>query len=124
MNWSNMFHHGVTRSRAVISCLVAATMLTSCAVGPDFHEPAPPETDRYTAERLALRTASTDARDGQAQRLEPGRDLPADWWTLFHSPQLNALMRQALANNPNLQATIASLRAAKEAVYAQQAKFL
>ncbi|HEX3505387.1 MAG TPA: efflux transporter outer membrane subunit, partial [Xanthobacteraceae bacterium] len=98
-------------------------MLTSCAVGPDFHEPAPPETERYTAEPTPLRTASADARNGQAQRLEPGRDIPQDWWTLFKSPALNALMRRALDNNPNLQSTIASLRAAQEAVYAQDAKF-
>jgi NodT family efflux transporter outer membrane factor (OMF) lipoprotein len=124
MNSSGMFHCGVTRVRAGISCLVATALLTSCAVGPDFHEPAPPETERYTAGPLPLRTASTDTRDGQAQHLDPGRDLPADWWTLFRSPALDALMRQALANNPNLQATLASLRAAKEAVYAQQAKFL
>jgi NodT family efflux transporter outer membrane factor (OMF) lipoprotein len=108
----------------VVSCLVAATLLASCAVGPDFHEPAAPETERYTAEPTALRTASTDARDGQSQHLEPGRDLPADWWSLFRSPALDALMAQALANNPNLQSTIASLRAAKEAVYAQEGKFL
>ena len=124
MTWSDMFHRGVTRLRAGISCLVAATLLTSCAVGPDFHAPAAPDTERYTAEPMALRTASSDARDGQAQHFAPGRDLPADWWTLFHSPALNALMAQALANNPNLQSTLASLRAAKEAVYAQQAKFL
>jgi len=107
----------------VVSSLVTAALLTSCAVGPDFHEPAPPETERYTAEPTVLRTASTDAGNGQSQHFEPGRDLRADWWTLLRSPALNALMRQALANNPNLQSTIASLRAAKEAVYAQQAKF-
>jgi NodT family efflux transporter outer membrane factor (OMF) lipoprotein len=124
MTWSDMFHDGVKRMRASVSCLVAATLLTSCAVGPNFHEPAAPETERYTAEPMPLRTAATDARGGQSQHLEPGRDIPAEWWTLFRSPALNALMAQALANNPNLQSTIATLRAAKEAVYAQQGKFL
>jgi NodT family efflux transporter outer membrane factor (OMF) lipoprotein len=108
----------------VVSCVVATALLTSCAVGPDFHEPAPPETDRYTAEPMALRTASTDARNGQAQHLGPGRDIRQDWWTLFKSPALNALMRRAIDDNPNLQSTVATLRSAKEAVYAQQAKFL
>ena len=32
-------------------------------------------------------------------------------------------MQQALRNNPNLQAAMATLRASKEAVYAQQGKF-
>jgi NodT family efflux transporter outer membrane factor (OMF) lipoprotein len=107
-----------------ISAVTAATLLTSCAVGPDFHVPASPDTERYTAEPLALRTAATDTRNGNAQHFEPGRDLPADWWTLFRSPALNALMQQALDNNPNLQSTLATLRAAREAVYAQEGKFL
>jgi NodT family efflux transporter outer membrane factor (OMF) lipoprotein len=124
MNWSKMFHCCVRRLCTSIFCLVATAVLTSCAVGPDFHEPAPPDTERYTAEPLVLRTASTDARNGQAQHFEAGRDLPQDWWALFKSPALNALMQQALQNNPNLQSTIASLRAAKEAVYAQEAKYL
>ena len=46
------------------------------------------------------------------------------WWTLFKSPALNALIERALQNNPNLQSALASLRAAKESVYAQEGKFL
>jgi NodT family efflux transporter outer membrane factor (OMF) lipoprotein len=42
---------------------------------------------------------------------------------LFRSPRLNALILRALQNNPNLQSALANLRAAKEAVYAQEGKF-
>ena len=35
---------------------------------------------------------------------------------------LNALIRRALQNNPNLQSALATLRAAKESVYAQEGK--
>jgi NodT family efflux transporter outer membrane factor (OMF) lipoprotein len=104
--------------------LAAIVLLTSCAVGPDFHAPAPPEAERYTEEPLATRTSSTDAPNGQSQHFEIGRDIPQEWWALFRSPKLNALIVRALNNNPSLQSTIATLRAAKEAVYAQQGKYL
>jgi NodT family efflux transporter outer membrane factor (OMF) lipoprotein len=98
-------------------------LVTSCAVGPDFLHPAPPEITRYTREPLT-HTSSTGVASGQRQAFLPGRDIPEEWWTLFRSPRLNGLIAQALHNNPNLQSALASLRAAKEAVYAQEGKFL
>jgi NodT family efflux transporter outer membrane factor (OMF) lipoprotein len=100
-----------------------ATVLTSCAVGPDFRVPAPPAVAGYTSERLAAHTRASDAPNGNAQQFAPGRDIPQDWWTLFRSPALNALIAQALHNNPNLQSALATLRASKQAVYAQEGKF-
>ncbi len=99
------------------------TLLTSCAVGPDFLHPAAPETDRYTKEKLAPVTSSTDAPTGRAQRFVEGRDLVQEWWRLFKSPALNSLIERALNNNPNLQSAIATLRAATQAVYAQEGHF-
>jgi NodT family efflux transporter outer membrane factor (OMF) lipoprotein len=114
----------VTKSRlGKLSIFAFAISLTGCAVGPDFVHPAAPEVDRYTKEPLAQHTSSSDAPDGQSQRLSSGRDIPQEWWTLFKSPRLNALMAQALQNNPNLQSALATLRANKEAVYAQEGKF-
>jgi NodT family efflux transporter outer membrane factor (OMF) lipoprotein len=52
-----------------------------------------------------------------------GRDIPADWWTLFHSAPLDALIRQTMAQNPDLAAAQASLRVAMENVKAQSAVF-
>jgi NodT family efflux transporter outer membrane factor (OMF) lipoprotein len=97
-------------------------IVTSCAVGPDFLHPAAPEITRYTREPLT-RTSSTDVASGQRQVFLPGRDIPEQWWALFRSPRLNGLIAQALQNNPSLQSALASLRAAKEAVYAQEGKF-
>jgi NodT family efflux transporter outer membrane factor (OMF) lipoprotein len=98
-------------------------VLASCAVGPDFRVPAAPEITRYTVEPLATQTTSTDALDGARQHFIEGRDIPQEWWALFKSPSLNALIERALKNNPTLQSAIATLRASKEAVYAQQGKF-
>jgi NodT family efflux transporter outer membrane factor (OMF) lipoprotein len=104
------------------TAFAAAMIVTSCAVGPDFLHPAAPEITRYTREPLT-RTSSTDVASGQRQVFLPGRDIPEQWWALFRSPRLNGLIAQALQNNPSLQSALASLRAAKEAVYAQEGKF-
>ncbi len=42
---------------------------------------------------------------------------------MFKSPALDALIERAIANNPNLQSTLATLRAAQQAVYAQEGKY-
>jgi NodT family efflux transporter outer membrane factor (OMF) lipoprotein len=105
------------------AALAAAMLLASCSVGPDFTHPAAPEVSRYTKEPLAPRTSSTDAPTGQPQRFVQGRDIRQEWWTLFKSKSLDVLIERSLNNNPNLQSAIATLRAANQAVYAQQGHF-
>ncbi len=43
----------------------------------------------------------------------PGPDLSQDWWTSFRDPALDALVRQALADNPSLHAALARMRSAQ-----------
>jgi NodT family efflux transporter outer membrane factor (OMF) lipoprotein len=105
------------------TAFAAVMLLSGCAVGPDFLHPAAPEITRYTREPLAPRTSATDSPTGQSQRFATGRDVPLEWWRLFKSPALNSLVERAIRNNPDLQAALASLRAAKQAVYAQEGKF-
>jgi NodT family efflux transporter outer membrane factor (OMF) lipoprotein len=94
------------------ACLaVILAMLGGCAVGPDFVRPSPPDTDRYTRESLP---EATVAADGQAQRFMPGAAVTADWWQLFKSAQLDAVVRQAIANNQTLQASEESLRQSQD----------
>lgn len=114
----------VSRFFAAATALAAATLLTSCIpVGPDFLHPAPPEVSRYTQEPLTRQTSSTDAPNGAAQLFVQGRDIPQEWWRLFRSPGLNALIERSLQANPNLQAAMFALGAAQESVYAQEGKF-
>jgi NodT family efflux transporter outer membrane factor (OMF) lipoprotein len=108
---------------SVITMLMTVVLLAGCAVGPDFVQPAAPDVTRYTREPLASRTSSTDIKFGQSQHFVNGRDIPADWWRVFHSRALNTLVEKSLVANPNLQSTLAALRAAKESVYAQQGKY-
>jgi NodT family efflux transporter outer membrane factor (OMF) lipoprotein len=105
------------------TALAGVVLLNSCAVGPDFRAPAAPEITRYTREPLPRQTSSADTVGGQSQRFDAGRDMPLQWWTLFHSPALDALVAQSIQNNPNLQSALATLRAAKQAVYAQEGKY-
>jgi NodT family efflux transporter outer membrane factor (OMF) lipoprotein len=86
-------------------------ILGGCAVGPDFVRPAPPDTDRYTREP---QPEATVAADGQAQHFTPGVAVTADWWRLFNSVQLDAVVRQAIANNQTLQASEESLRQSQD----------
>jgi len=97
--------------------------LAGCAVGPDFVHPREPDVTRYTREPLATRTSSSDAAVGRSQRFVEGRDISHEWWTVFRSPALNVLIERALQNNPNVQSALATLRASREAVAAQEGKF-
>jgi NodT family efflux transporter outer membrane factor (OMF) lipoprotein len=102
--------------------LAATTLLAGC-VGPDFQPPAAPDVTGYTAAPLPAETTSADVPAGEKQRFETGRDIPGEWWTLFHSEKLNGLIDQALKANPSLQAAQAALRVAHENVEAQRGAF-
>ena len=101
------------------ACLIAS--IGGCAVGPDFKPPAAPLSPRYTAEPLA-QAARGDERVAM-QRFVEGQTIPEKWWSLFRSEPLDAMVRQALAANADLEAAQASLRIAQENVRAQQGAF-
>jgi NodT family efflux transporter outer membrane factor (OMF) lipoprotein len=109
-------------ARLAVNGAAGALLLAGC-VGPNFHRPAPPTVDRYTAEPLADRTSAAEGIGGAAQRWAENRDIPAKWWTLFQSEPLNTLIEQALKANPDLQAAQAALRVAMENVYAQRGAY-
>jgi NodT family efflux transporter outer membrane factor (OMF) lipoprotein len=90
-------------------------------VGPNFHAPAAPSLPRYTETPLPAKTVRTAHAGpaGKAQTFILGEDIPAEWWTLFHSREINDLITTGLANNPNLQAAYATLSQAQEAVRVQ-----
>jgi len=104
--------------------LVCAAAIGGCAVGPDFKRPEAPKVGAYTETPLPAETASAEAHGGGAQKFVGGRDIPAQWWTLFHSPALDALIRQAIANSPTLAAAEATLRQAEETMRAQTGALL
>jgi len=64
-------------------------LLAACTVGPDYKSPAAPAASGYTPAPLPAQTASADDRVGAAQRFVADMDIPGQWWTLFHSENLN-----------------------------------
>lgn len=87
---------------------VACASLAGCMVGPDYVPPPAPAVTGYTAEPL------------HDPRFAVGDDVGGRWWTAFGSKDLDTLVDEALAHNPNLEAAQASLDAARENVLAQE----
>lgn len=107
-----------------VSAASLAAALAACAVGPDYRSPAPPPGDAYTPAPLPTETAAAPGVSGVAQRFAGGEDIPAQWWSLFHSESLDGLIRVALANSPNVAAALAALRQARENLTAQTGALL
>jgi outer membrane protein TolC len=92
-------------------------------VGPDFHRPAAPEIGGYTAAPLSFPVATPNVVGGESQRFVQQLQISADWWTLFQSPPLNALVERALANNHDIKAAQAALTVARENVLSQRGAY-
>jgi NodT family efflux transporter outer membrane factor (OMF) lipoprotein len=103
------------KSGNLLICLAFPVSLTACAMGPDFHEPSVRASTGYGNSKLS-------DLDG-SQKFVKDLDIPGQWWSLFHSPQVNALIEHALAANPSLAGAQAALRQARESVYAQEGAF-
>jgi NodT family efflux transporter outer membrane factor (OMF) lipoprotein len=104
--------------------VLSFSLSAACAVGPDFKPPAAPAVSGYTPETSPATTTSANVAGGAAQKFVMGRDIPAEWWKVFHSKEIDALIAEALRANPNLQAAQATLWQAKENLYAAAGKLL
>lgn len=100
--------------------LLMALALSACAVGSDYHRPAPPAVSRYTNSDM---TSTLTSGDATTQNLKIGETVSNQWWTLFHSPQMNAVMTEALANNQTLTAAKATLAKAQAALRQAQGAY-
>jgi len=99
----------------------ASGLLAGCIVGPNFHPPPPPTVQTYTPGSLPAATAAVPGPGGGAQRFVYGASVDKAWWTLFGSPELDALEAEALKANPTLSSAQAALRQARETWFAQRA---
>jgi NodT family efflux transporter outer membrane factor (OMF) lipoprotein len=86
--------------RYVLATVTAAT--AACTVGPNFRPQAAPEGSVYFR---SLPPPSAGVTYGS--------DVADDWYALFHSRSLNALVRQALDHSPDLDAARHRLAAAQ-----------
>ena len=105
-------------------CCIAAfslsLLLSGCTVGPDFQRPKTPAVDGYTPKPLAATASAPNVPGGEEQRFVKDMEIPQQWWTLFESPQLNALIEKSIKANPTLDAAKAALHQARENVAAQK----
>jgi NodT family efflux transporter outer membrane factor (OMF) lipoprotein len=101
--------------RRWIGPIAASTVaLVGCAPAPVLREPQVPAVTTYMAHPLPDATAGADVAGGTQQRFALGRDIPAEWWQLFHSDGLDGLIRDAISASPSLDAAQATLHAAWE----------
>jgi multidrug efflux system outer membrane protein len=89
-------------TRSAWFLLLSASMLSGCAVGPNYHRPA-------------VQTPPAFHGPDQSQQTDPQTasfaDLP--WWQVFHDPQLQELIRTALKQNYDLQLAVDRVSAAR-----------
>ncbi len=100
---------------AACAAAAAAAALCACTVGPSFKPPTAPQPSAYTAPGESQPAGAADF----AQRILLGGTPAAQWWSLFHSPQLDGLIGQAVADNHTLAVARASLEEANELVKAE-----
>lgn len=113
--------------RKIYSTRLAAiwmlSLVAGCTVGPDFKRPSAPDISAYTSAPLDTTSGTTNLPGGAAQQFAEGRDIPGEWWNLFHSKPLNDLIERSLANSPDIKSAQAALTVARESVLAQRGAY-
>jgi NodT family efflux transporter outer membrane factor (OMF) lipoprotein len=90
----------------------AMALLAGCTVGPNFKEPPAPATKVYVPG--GTQTLSNPGSAAPQQHLTVGEKVTGQWWDLFHSSQLDAVLQDALTANQTLAASQATLKEARE----------
>ena len=120
---TGMRSRGFAFARVGAAPAAAAAVLLCACVGPNFHRPAAPTVDRYTIEPLTANTSAAPGVGGAAQRFLAQQDVPRNWWTLFGSAELDALVNDALRSSPDVASAQAALRQAMENTAAQRGSY-
>jgi NodT family efflux transporter outer membrane factor (OMF) lipoprotein len=106
------------RALAITALAATALALGACKQGPNFFSPTPPEEQAYTGPGDEVPPPDTGSaakrKRGPAQRIAVGAKVKDDWWTLFHSPALDKVMREALDGSPTIAQATATLAQARE----------
>ena len=108
---------------AFLSAAAALLLAAGCAVGPEFKKPPAPSVTSYTPSPVSTTSSTNNVAGGETQHLVEARDIPGEWWSLFHSKPLDDLIERALKANPDLKAAQAALLVARENVLAQRGAY-
>jgi len=95
--------------RWIIFASLLSCALSGCTVGPDFHRPDLPNVGNYVSSTDPVPVGIT---------YRSANPSSVRWWQAFGCPALNELVDQAIAHNRTLQASDATLTAARETVRA------
>ena len=87
--------------------MILAVLLTGCAVGPNYKQPAANEPQNFRGDTTG-RTNSLG-------------DLP--WWQLFQDPTLQALIQTALTNNYDLRVAVARVEESRALLAQSRSQF-
>jgi NodT family efflux transporter outer membrane factor (OMF) lipoprotein len=98
-----------TTIRPLISSLLAAAVLSGCALAPTYERPATPQPAAFKELQGWAPAAPADALDR------------GPWWTLFNDPVLNGLVQQVEVSNQNVAAAVAAYSQARALVAQQRA---
>ncbi|MGA2274096.1 MAG: efflux transporter outer membrane subunit [Bryobacteraceae bacterium] len=109
-----------SRGFGLIAVTAALLLSVGCVVGPNFKKPAAPQVPSYTPTPPAATSGTPNVSGGETQSFVLGRDIPGDWWTLFHSKSLDDLIERSLKANPDLKSAQAALLVARENTLAQR----
>ena len=107
------------KRKKLVNILLPAVFLitTGCAVGPDFKTPVFNTPEHYTDSAMSSDMPGEKNGELKKQRLLFAEKLAADWWTMFGSEKLNALIQQGFTENPSLAKAQAAIRHAEETYY-------
>ena len=106
----------------IISAITVAAGLAGCAVGPDYHRPAPLPGQSLPKEFSEQPPADTNQVVWKIA--QPSANLPrGEWWRAFDDSELNRLETLALTNNQNLAAAAARFEQARALLAGARADF-
>ncbi|MGB2623771.1 MAG: efflux transporter outer membrane subunit [Candidatus Acidiferrum sp.] len=108
---------------AHFTAISALLCLAGCVVGPEFKRPPAPANAGYTPAPLSTTSSTNNVAGGEAQKFVEARDIPGEWWTLFHSKPLDDLIERSLKANPDIKAAQAALLVARENTLAQRGAY-
>src|SRR5579871_1838464 len=98
------------RARQLAPALASLAVLSACAVGPTYHEPATQVPDHFK-----------EGAEWQRAHANPEGALTSTWWLDYHDDQLSQLIDQALRSNQSIAGAEAAYRLAQATVTASRA---
>ncbi|KAA0679709.1 efflux transporter outer membrane subunit [Roseomonas genomospecies 6] len=102
------------RARLLGTALGALTLLSACAVGPDYERPSAPVPPAYKEGGVTpVAFAPAIPREDGWRPAAPGQTEAGPWWTVFRDPVLDGLMQRVEVDNQSLKAAEAAYRQAK-----------